>query len=161
MIRSLSLMLAMLAITMGAVFWLKWQPADLPPHDSGSVDTQSLPAASSSTDIPPRSTSASKPDGGPIAVASGDSSSLSTSGHAVSRLVDLNSATVHELASLPGIGTVLAQRVIAHRISVGRFQAIEDLREVKGIGSKKFDQIKSLVTVARGELKDKTEKRPT
>lgn len=63
-------------------------------------------------------------------------------------LVDLNQASAEELEALPGIGAVLAQRVIALRTSTGGFRAVEDLREVKGIGSKKFDRIKSLVTVS-------------
>jgi len=63
-------------------------------------------------------------------------------------LLDLNRASAGELEALPGIGAVLAQRVIAFRTSAGRFRTIEDLREVKGIGSKKFDRIKALVTVS-------------
>jgi competence protein ComEA len=64
------------------------------------------------------------------------------------RLLDLNRASADELEALPGVGAVLAQRVIAFRTSAGGFRTIEDLREVKGIGSKKFDRIKSLVTVS-------------
>ncbi len=75
-------------------------------------------------------------------------------------VVDLNSATAQELESLPGIGAVLAERVIAYRKSVGRFRTVEDLREVAGIGSKKFDRLKPLVTVAAAETKRNTEKRP-
>lgn len=63
-------------------------------------------------------------------------------------LLDLNRASAGELEALPGIGAVLAQRVIAFRTSAGGFRTVEDLREVKGIGSKKFDRIKSLVTVS-------------
>jgi competence protein ComEA len=63
-------------------------------------------------------------------------------------LLDLNRASTGELEGLPGIGAVLAQRVIAFRTSAGGFRTVEDLREVKGIGSKKFDRIKSLVTVS-------------
>ncbi len=63
-------------------------------------------------------------------------------------LLDLNQASAEELEGLPGIGAVLAQRVIAFRTSAGGFRTIEDLREVKGIGSKKFDRIKSFVTVS-------------
>lgn len=63
-------------------------------------------------------------------------------------LLDLNRATVGELEALPGIGAVLAQRVIEFRTSAGGFRRIDDLREVKGIGSKKFDRIKALVTVS-------------
>ncbi len=64
------------------------------------------------------------------------------------RLLDLNRASADELEALPGIGAVLAQRMIAFRTSAGGFRTVEDLREVKGIGSKKFDRIKSLVTVS-------------
>ncbi|MDR4466145.1 MAG: helix-hairpin-helix domain-containing protein [Nitrospira sp.] len=63
-------------------------------------------------------------------------------------LVDLNQASAEELEALPGIGAVLAQRVIALRTSTGGFRAVEDLREVKGIGVKKFNRVKSLVTVS-------------
>ncbi|MGE0471081.1 MAG: ComEA family DNA-binding protein [Nitrospira sp.] len=63
-------------------------------------------------------------------------------------LLDLNRASAGEFEALPGIGAVLAQRVIAFRTSAGGFRTIEDLREVKGIGLKKFDRIKSLVTVS-------------
>ncbi|MBX3303131.1 MAG: helix-hairpin-helix domain-containing protein [Nitrospira sp.] len=64
------------------------------------------------------------------------------------RLLDLNQASAGELEALPGIGAVLAQRVIAFRTSSGGFRAVDDLRQVKGIGSKKFDRIKALVTVS-------------
>ena len=67
-------------------------------------------------------------------------------------LLDLNQASAGELEALPGIGAVLAQRVIAFRTSTGGFRAVEDLREVKGIGAKKFNRIKSLVTVSPSGL---------
>lgn len=161
MIRSLGLKLAMLAITMGVVFWIRWQPAELQQSDSRSIDNQLLTLTSSIGETPPRMTPSVQSTGGPIAVTPDASNHVGATGKAVSRLVDLNSATIEELESLPGIGAVLAERVIAYRKSVGQFLAVEDLREVKGIGSKKFDQIKSLVTVARGEQKNKAEKRPS
>lgn len=61
--------------------------------------------------------------------------------------LDLNSASVHELTLLPGIGPVLAQRIIDHRKAVGRFDSVSQLQDVKGIGPKKFADIKDLVTV--------------
>lgn len=73
--------------------------------------------------------------------------------------LDLNRASADELETLPGIGSVLAQRVIAFRKSAGRFQKIEDLRAVKGIGAKKYDRLKSLVTVSAGDSKRETERR--
>lgn len=48
--------------------------------------------------------------------------------------LDLNRATVEELVALPGIGPVLADRIVAYRDSVGRFHAVSELAEVKGIG---------------------------
>lgn len=161
MIRSLGIKLAMLAITMGVIFWIRWQPVELQQHDSGSIDNPSLTLTPSIVEPPSQTTPARQAGGGPIAVTPGASNPAGVAGQAGPRLVDLNSATRDELESLPGIGAVLAQRVIAYRQSVGRFLAIEDLRAVKGIGSKTFDRIKPLVTVAKGEQKSKVEKRPS
>jgi competence protein ComEA len=74
-------------------------------------------------------------------------------------LLDLNRATADELEALPGIGAVLAQRVVAFRESAGRFRTVDDLRGVKGIGAKKFDRLKSLVTVSTRETQRETERR--
>jgi competence protein ComEA len=63
-------------------------------------------------------------------------------------LLDLNQASAGELEVLPGIGAVLAQRVVALRASTGGFRTVEDLREVKGIGAKKLNRIRPLVTVS-------------
>jgi competence protein ComEA len=159
MIRSLSLKLAMLVVTMGVVFWIRWQPVELQQRDSESIDPPSVTMTSSMAEPPTQTTPVRQSASGPVAVIPGEASPVGVADRTVPRLVDLNSATVDELESLPGIGAVLAQRVIDHRKTVGRFITVQDLREVKGIGSKKFEQIKSLVTVARGELKGKTEKR--
>lgn len=159
MIRSLSIKLALLALTMGVVFWIRWQPVELQQRDAESIDTASVAQTSSIVEIPTPTTQTRQSDRGPGAVASGASTHVGLGSHAGVTLVDLNSATVNELESLPGIGAVLAQRVIDHRKSVGRFLAVEDLREVKGIGSKKLEQIRSLVTVVGGEPDGKAEKR--
>jgi competence protein ComEA len=50
-------------------------------------------------------------------------------------LIDLNTATVAQLQELPGIGPVLAQRIVDHRDSVGPFASPEALIEVNGIGA--------------------------
>ncbi len=60
--------------------------------------------------------------------------------------VELNSATVAQFDSLPGIGPVLAQRIFDYRNQHGKFTRVEDLRQVEGIGPKKFEQLKSQVT---------------
>ncbi|MBM4127516.1 MAG: helix-hairpin-helix domain-containing protein [Nitrospira sp.] len=159
MIRSLSLKLAMLAMTIGLVFWVRGQPGERQQHAIDPMDTPSVPMAPSIAETPTQTTLARPSTNGPVPVASGVSNHAGVAGHTVSTLVDLNRATVKELESLPGIGAVLAQRVIDHRTTMGRFLAVEDLREVKGIGSKKFEQIKSLVIVAKGEPKGRLEKR--
>lgn len=62
--------------------------------------------------------------------------------------LDLNRATLAELQQLPGIGPVLAQRIVETRERQGRFTSPEDLRQVPGIGAKKFEAIRNLVTVS-------------
>ena len=59
--------------------------------------------------------------------------------------VDLNRATVEELRTLPGIGPVMAERIVAFRKEHGRFVRPEDLKEVPGVGEKTFERIAPLV----------------
>jgi len=62
--------------------------------------------------------------------------------------VDINTAGAGELERLPGIGPVLAQDIIVYRKNRGGFKAIDELKNVKGIGNKKFEKIKALVTIS-------------
>lgn len=61
--------------------------------------------------------------------------------------VNLNSATKSQLEELPGIGPVLAERIIAYRQKKGRFTSVRQLLEVEGIGPKKYESLKDLVSV--------------
>jgi competence protein ComEA len=61
--------------------------------------------------------------------------------------VNLNTATLAQLDALPGVGPVLAQRILDYRTRRGAFKSVGDLRQVEGIGDSKFEQIKDLVTV--------------
>jgi competence protein ComEA len=61
--------------------------------------------------------------------------------------VDLNAATVEQLDALPGVGPVTAQRILEWRTRHGRFARVEQLREVEGIGERRFGQLRELVTV--------------
>lgn len=61
--------------------------------------------------------------------------------------VNLNTATLAQLDALPGVGPVLAQRILDHRSRHGDFRSVGDLRQVEGIGESKFAQLKDLVTV--------------
>ena len=61
--------------------------------------------------------------------------------------LDLNRATALELDALPGVGPVLAGRIIAHRESHGPFRDVEDLLAVRGIGPRLFARLRPRVTV--------------
>lgn len=59
--------------------------------------------------------------------------------------LSLNSATVEQLDTLPGVGPVLAQHIVDHRVEHGGFRSVAELREVTGIGERRFAEISPLV----------------
>lgn len=61
--------------------------------------------------------------------------------------IDINTATLQQLQLLPGIGETLAQRVIDYREEHGRFQSVDDLMNVSGIGEKKLEQMRQYIKV--------------
>jgi competence protein ComEA len=61
--------------------------------------------------------------------------------------IDINTATVSELQSLPRIGEEVARRIVEFREKNGKFKKIEDLMKVKGIGEKTFLQLKERITI--------------
>jgi competence protein ComEA len=61
--------------------------------------------------------------------------------------VNINSANLDQLQRLPGIGPAYAQRIIDYRTQNGRFQAVDELDEVKGIGSKKLEKLRPFVSL--------------
>lgn len=61
--------------------------------------------------------------------------------------VHLNTATTAELEALPGIGPSLAQAIVAERSRLGGFRRIDDLRRVRGIGDRRFEQLRPLVAL--------------
>jgi competence protein ComEA len=65
----------------------------------------------------------------------------------VSGPVNLNTAGIAQLEALPGVGPVLAQRILDWRTAHGRFASVDQLREVTGIGESRFADLKPLVTV--------------
>ena len=135
--------LGMWAATVGVVFWIGWSvPASLDREgETGltalkmanaegpsvqAVETTASPPASSPTS-PPRIT---------------DTKPVPRTGK-----LDLNRARVEDFESLPGIGPVLAERIIEYRRSKGAFRTVGDLRLVKGVGKKKFERVRQLVSV--------------
>jgi competence protein ComEA len=61
--------------------------------------------------------------------------------------IDLNSATAADLDALPGIGPVLAQRIVDHRMQHGPFRSVDELDDVPGIGPAIFGELADLVVV--------------
>ncbi len=61
--------------------------------------------------------------------------------------INLNIATAKELEELPGIGPVMAQRIIEYRTTHGPFYSISEIQEIKGIGVKTFEKIKGQIVV--------------
>ena len=64
--------------------------------------------------------------------------------------IDLNVATASELEALPGIGEVLAARIVAYRESHGSFATVDDLAKVEGISTGMLEELRPLVTVSDG-----------
>lgn len=62
-------------------------------------------------------------------------------------LININTASLELLDTLPGIGPATAQKIVAHREERGPFQSIEAIMDVSGIGPAKFSQIESKITV--------------
>ncbi|MFD3375920.1 MULTISPECIES: helix-hairpin-helix domain-containing protein [unclassified Streptomyces] len=78
--------------------------------------------------------------GGPGAVGSGGAAA-----GAAAAPVGLNTATLEQLDTLPGVGPVLAQHIIDYRTQHGGFRSVDELREVNGIGDRRFADLKNLV----------------
>ena len=74
--------------------------------------------------------------------------SSATSSASASAPVNLNTASVAQLETLPGIGKATAERILEYRQKNGSFKKVEDLMNVRGVGEKSFLQLKALITVA-------------
>ena len=144
MFYSLIIKLGMFAATMGVVFWIGWSlPSSFDrerdivaesfegPEAEGSSESERL------TTVNPQS-AVSPPD---------QRSTAAAPKRFHQGRLDLNRATDRDFDSLPGVGPKLAERIMEYRQSVGMFHSLDELRAVKGIGKKKFDQLRPLVTV--------------
>ena len=64
-------------------------------------------------------------------------------------MVNINSAGVDELVTLPGIGKSYAERIVEYRQKNGPFKKVEDILNVRGIGEKTFERIKDRLTLGK------------
>ena len=62
-------------------------------------------------------------------------------------LININSAQMYQLCTINGIGEATAEAIIAYRNEKGGFKSIEEIKNIKGIGNRKFEEIKDKITV--------------
>lgn len=62
-------------------------------------------------------------------------------------LININTADIQELDSLPGVGQATANKIINYREEKGKFNSIEEIKNVNGIGDKKYEELKTLITI--------------
>ncbi|HYM89327.1 MAG TPA: ComEA family DNA-binding protein [Nitrospiraceae bacterium] len=141
--QSLLLKLGMFAATMGVVFWIGWT---LPTSFDHARDRAAESSEGPTAEIVSGSGRVTTVSPSPVALLS-DSPSAAAPKRSYKGLLDLNRATDQDFDALPGIGPRLAERIMEYRQSVGAFHSLDELRTVKGIGKKKFERIRPLVTV--------------
>ena len=149
---SLLMKLGFLGLGVSFVYWIGWPQPSLSPvvpiENSGVRLSHTLPPSGSSDhpDEDVNLASLSGKDGvQPLQVVLVDEPGQNREAEAFA--VDLNNGTLAELEHLPGIGPVLAGRIVAHRTSHGPFQNIDDLVQVPGIGEKRLAQLRPFVGV--------------
>jgi competence protein ComEA len=142
--QSLFIKLGMFAATMGVVFWIGWtlptsfdRARDLAVNSSEGSQAAIALGSGSVTAVSPSS----------VSLLSDHPSTAAVPKRSHKSLIDVNRATEQDFDALPGIGPRLAERIMEYRQSVGVFHSLDELRAVKGIGKKKFERIRPLVTV--------------
>lgn len=147
-----------LAVVMGVIYLLRRDEPralqiSLPPRPSASTLSASTPAPFASVaarTIEPSvpiapvngTVAAPFPSVAPGAIEPSFPTPASSGGK-----INLNTASLEELMTLPRIGETIAQRIVDYRAQHGGFKTIEEIKEVRGIGDVVFEQIKDLIAV--------------
>lgn len=140
LLPTLLVRLILVALTMAVACWIGWSvPAS---HDAeplhAAVDLAGERASSG-----PLLPKESRTTVDPLA----EKPKTKSSGQAARTALDVNQATAQQLQQLPGIGPVLAGRIVEFRNSRGGFTNVDELRRVKGIGRKTFERIRAFIAV--------------
>ena len=144
MLYSLIIKFGMFAATMGVVFWIGWT---LPTSFDRASDLASESFEGSQAEIVSDSGRGTAVSPSPVTPLPDQPATAAAPKRSYKGPLDLNRATDQDFDALPGIGPRLAERIMEYRQSVGVFHSLDELRAVKGIGKKKFDRIRPLVTV--------------
>ena len=94
----------------------------------------------------------------PVAAATPQSQEPAAVASPAKPVINLNTATLDQLETLPGIGRKTAERILEHRTKVGSFKRIEELMNVKGIGEKSFLKLKPLIVATPPKTDKEKEK---
>jgi len=101
---------------------------------------------------------APRPFPDPVSPDTGDAGSLAGAGSRVPRPfaapadpIEINRASAAELEALPGVGPVLAERIVAYRREHGPFRAAEELMAVRGVGPKSFARMRQRIRVSAAD----------
>lgn len=138
----MAIRLGMFALTMAVIVWIGWS---VPQPQESVADPLVAPQPQTPMTVQPQSVTAAKATGMSSRLSGGV---VTPERPRTAKVLDLNRATEQDLEALPGIGPVLAERIVTHRQKAGPFASVEDLRAVKGIGKKTFEKLRTFVNVS-------------
>ncbi len=130
-----AILLLLSAFGIGALVWWYRQSRPLPPVNPAEVAAFEEYARALARDT-----------SGVVALTEAVDSKARSAAAILAQL-DVNTAVEADLVRLPGIGPVMAKRIVAYRQEHGRFKRLEDLRKVKGIGAKTYAKLVPLLVV--------------
>ena len=122
--------------------WLRDMEAEAPGTEAAPISQAEASLPDWLSDIESEST-----EGEEIPAPSFEDETISEASQETFEIVDVNAATVEELAGLPGIGDLLAQNIVAHRETYGGFSSLDDLSNVAGIGPSTIDDLRGRVEI--------------